>query len=191
MGEVYLAEDTELGREVALKVLPAIQDDDAERVERFRREARAVASLNHPNIVTLFNVEEVEGRRLLVMERVKGKSLDRIIPPGGLALAEVFAFAIPMADALAAAHDKGITHRDLKPANVMINDEGQVKVLDFGLAKLAAEGAGTVSLEDAATEAPTQSAALTGEGTVMGTAPYMSPEQLKGREVDLRAKHTG
>ena len=186
MGEVYLAEDTELGREVALKVLPAIQEDDPERLERFRREARAVASLNHPNIVTLFNVEEVEGRRLLVMERVKGKSLDRIIPPGGLALAEVFASAIPMADALAAAHDKGITHRDLKPANVMINDEGQVKVLDFGLAKLAAEGAGTVTLEDAATEAPTQSAALTGEGTVMGTAPYMSPEQLKGKEVDLR-----
>ena len=186
MGEVYLAEDTELGREVALKVLPAIQEDNPERLERFRREARAVASLNHPNIVTLFNVEEAEGRRLLVMERVKGKSLDRIIPPGGLPLAEVFTYAIPMADALAAAHEKGITHRDLKPANVMINDDGQVKVLDFGLAKLAAEGVVPVSLEDAATEAPTQSAALTGEGTVMGTAPYMSPEQLKGKEVDLR-----
>ncbi len=186
MGEVYLAEDTELGREVALKVLPPVAEGSPERLERFRREARAVASLNHPNIVTLFNVEEAEGRRLLVMERVEGQSLDRLIPPGGMPLAEVFAYAIPMADALAAAHEKGITHRDLKPANVMVTVEGQVKVLDFGLAKLAADS-GSIPVEDAATEAPTRSAALTGEGTVMGTAPYMSPEQLKGREVDSRS----
>ncbi len=185
MGEVYLAEDTELGREVALKVMPAVMEENPERLERFRREARAVASLNHPNIVTLFNVEEAEGRRLIVMERVEGKSLDRLIPPGGLPLAEVFAYAIPMADALAAAHEKGITHRDLKPANVMVTEDGQIKVLDFGLAKLATE-TGPIALQDAATEAPTQSAALTGEGTVMGTAPYMSPEQLKGVEVDSR-----
>ncbi len=186
MGEVYLAEDTELGREVALKVLPPVAEESAERLERFRREARAVASLNHPNIVTLFNVEEAEGRRLIVMERVEGKSLDRLIPPGGMPLAEVFDYAIPMADALAAAHEKGITHRDLKPANVMVSDEGQIKVLDFGLAKLATDS-GPILLQDAATEAPTQSAALTGEGTVMGTAPYMSPEQLKGVEVDSRS----
>ena len=186
MGEVYLAEDTELGREVALKVLPAVMEESPERLERFRREARAVASLNHPNIVTLFNVEEAEGRRLLVMERVEGKSLDRVLPPGGMPLAEVFAYAIPMADALAAAHAKGITHRDLKPANVMITDDGNVKVLDFGLAKLAAEATDQIAAPDAATEAPTQSAALTGEGTVMGTAPYMSPEQLSGKEVDSR-----
>ena len=185
MGEVYLAEDTELGREVALKVLPAMAEENPERLERFRREARAVASLNHPNIVTLFNVEEAEGRRLLVMERVEGKSLDRVLPPGGMPLAEVFAYAIPTADALAAAHEKGITHRDLKPANVMITSDGSVKVLDFGLAKLATEVASTPLL-DMATEAPTESAALTGEGTVMGTAPYMSPEQLKGIEVDSR-----
>ncbi len=185
MGEVYLAEDTELGREVALKVLPVMAEDNPERLERFRREARAVASLNHPNIVTLFNVEEAEGRRLLVMERVEGKSLDRILPRGGMPLAEVFAYAIPIADALAAAHEKGITHRDLKPANVMITNDGNVKVLDFGLAKLATE-VGSTPLLDMATEAPTESAALTGEGTVMGTAPYMSPEQLKGVEVDSR-----
>jgi serine/threonine protein kinase len=158
MGEVYLAEDTELGREVALKVLPPIMEESPERLERFRREARAVASLNHPNIVTLFNVEEARGRHLLVMERVRGKSLDRIIPPGGMPLAEVFAYAIPMADALAAAHEKGITHRDLKPANVMITDDGQVKVLDFGLAKLAVEGLDQIPVEDAATAAPTEAA---------------------------------
>ena len=136
MGEVYLAEDTELGREVALKVMPPVAEESPERLERFRREARAVASLNHPNIVTLFNIEEAEGRRLIVMERVEGKGLDRLIPPGGMPLAEVFAYAIPMADALAAAHEKGITHRDLKPANVMVTGDGQVKVLDFGLSKL-------------------------------------------------------
>jgi len=141
-----------------------------------------VASLNHPNIVTLFNVEEAEGRHLLVMERVRGKSLDRIIPPGGMPLAEVFACAIPMADALAAAHEKGITHRDLKPANVMITDDGQVKVLDFGLAKLTVDALDEVG----SGEAPTVAATLTGEGAVMGTAPYMSPEQLSGKEVDSR-----
>jgi len=186
MGEVYLAEDTELGREVALKILPPMAEASPERLERFRREARAVASLNHPNIVTLFNVEESDGRRLIIMERVEGKSLDRLIPPGGMPLAEVFSYAIPMADALASAHDKGITHRDLKPANVMVTAEGQIKVLDFGLAKLAAE-TGPISFEDAPTEVPTRSAALTGEGMVMGTAPYMSPEQLKGQEVDPRS----
>jgi serine/threonine-protein kinase len=186
MGEVYLAEDMDLGREVALKVLAPTMDESPGRLERFRREARAVASLNHPNIVTLFNMEEAEGRRLLVMERVKGTSLDRMISSGGMPLAEVFAYAIPMADALAAAHEKGITHRDLKPANVMITDDGQVKVLDFGLAKLTAEGLDQIPIEDAATAAPTQPAALTGEGTVMGTAPYMSPEQLSGKEVDPR-----
>ena len=186
MGEVYLAEDTELGREVALKVLAPTIEESPERLERFRREARAVASLNHPNIVTLFNVEEAEGRRFLVMERVQGTSLDRMISSGGMPLAEVFAYAIPTADALAAAHEKGITHRDLKPANVMITDDGQVKVLDFGLAKLTAEGLDQIPIEDAATAAPTQPAALTGEGTVMGTAPYMSPEQLSGKEVDPR-----
>ncbi len=145
-----------------------------------------MASLNHPNIVTLFNVEEAEGRRLIVMERVEGKSLDRVLPPGGMPLAEVFGYAIPMADALAAAHEKGITHRDLKPANVMVTNDGNVKVLDFGLAKLAAESLDQIPAPDAATEAPTQSAALTAEGTVMGTAPYMSPEQLSGKEVDSR-----
>ena len=190
MGEVYLAEDTELGRKVALKVLPEAMASNPERLERFRREARAVAALDHPNIVTIFNVEEASGRRLLVMELIDGESLDRVVPPQGLPLARVFEIAVPMADALAAAHDKGITHRDLKPSNVMVTSDGRVKVLDFGLAKLALETAGTPD-DDAETElAPVGEAmaaeALTGEGTVMGTAPYMSPEQLQGKPVDSR-----
>jgi serine/threonine-protein kinase len=186
MGEVYLAEDTELGREVALKLLPPALAEKPERLERFKREARAVAALDHPNIVTIYNVEEAEGRRLLVMERVKGKSLDQLIPGTGLPLDQVFDIAIPMADALAAAHEKGITHRDFKPANVMVNEAGQVKVLDFGLAKLAAEAKEETD-EHAETEiAPTAAEPLTGEGVVMGTAPYMSPEQLQGLAVDSR-----
>ncbi len=185
MGQVYLAEDTELGRQVALKVLPPALAEAPERLERFRREARAVAALNHPNIVTIFNVEEVEGQRLLIMELVSGKSLDQLIPPQGLPLPKVFEIAIPMADALAAAHERGITHRDLKPANVMVTDAGQVKVLDFGLAKLAAE-APKASDQDAETELAPADAPLTGEGVVMGTAPYMSPEQLQGLPVDSR-----
>ena len=186
MGEVYLAEDTELGREVALKILPPALAENPERLERFRREARAVAALNHRNIVTIYNVEEVEGRRLLVMERVNGRSLDKIIPRQGLALERVFEIAVPMADALAAAHERGITHRDLKPSNVMVTEGGTVKVLDFGLAKLAAEAAAPDEV-DGATQAATRTATLTGEGTVMGTAPYMSPEQLSGKAVDHRS----
>lgn len=134
MGEVYLAEDTELGRRVAVKVLPRALAGNADRLERFRREARAVAALNHPNIVTIFNVEEAGGRRLLVMEHIEGRSLDRLIPAHGMPLERVFEIAVPLADALAAAHEEGITHRDLKPANVMVTTDGTVKVLDFGRA---------------------------------------------------------
>jgi serine/threonine-protein kinase len=184
MGEVYLAEDTELERNVALKVLPPSMADDPERLERFKREARAVAALNHPNIVTIYNVEEEGGRRFLIMEHIDGDSLDRIVPPGGLPLAKVFDIAVPIADALAAAHERGIVHRDLKPANVMVTGDGRVKVLDLGLAKLAIEA--IMPSEDQATQAAEPTAALTGEGTVMGTAPYMSPEQLQAHEVDHR-----
>jgi serine/threonine protein kinase/TolB-like protein/Flp pilus assembly protein TadD len=184
MGEVYLAEDTELERNVALKVLPPSMADDPERLERFKREARAVAALNHPNIVTIYNVEEEGGRRFLIMEHIDGDSLDRIVPPGGLPLAKVFDIAVPIADALVAAHERGIVHRDLKPANVMVTADGRVKVLDFGLAKLAIEA--IMPSEDQATQAAEPTAALTGEGTVMGTAPYMSPEQLQAHDVDHR-----
>jgi TolB-like protein/tetratricopeptide (TPR) repeat protein len=191
MGEVYLAEDTELGREVAVKVLPEAMAGSQERLERFRREARAVAALNHPNIVTIFNVEEAEGKRLLVMEHVRGRSLDRRIGGHDLPLPQIFDIAIPIAEALAAAHQRGITHRDLKPSNVMVDEESSptlVKVLDFGLAKLA-EGAGEGLPGALVTEAETarQPTPLTGVGTVMGTAPYMSPEQLQGKPVDHRS----
>jgi len=185
MGEVYLAEDTTLKRKVALKVLPASMADDPARLERFQREAEAIAALNHPNIVTIHSVEDHEGIRFLTMELVEGESLDRKVAPGGLALAEVFDIGVAIADALAAAHDKGIVHRDLKPANVMVTKEGRVKVLDFGLAKLAA-GPEAAHQAGATTEAATKHASLTGEGMIVGTVPYMSPEQLSGKAVDHR-----
>ena len=135
MGEVYLAEDTTLDRQVALKVLPPELADDADRRARFTREARAVAALNHPNIVTVHSVEESGGVHFITMELVKGKTLAELLPRQGFALGRFFEIAIPLADALAAAHQQGIAHRDLKPANVMVSDDGRVKVLDFGLAK--------------------------------------------------------
>jgi len=191
MGAVYRATDTKLNRQVALKVLPAELASDADRLERFRREAQAVAALNHPNIVTLFSVEEDGPTHFLTMELVEGASLDRVVPPGGLQLARVFDIGMALADALSAAHEKGIVHRDLKPANVMVTKDGRVKVLDFGLAKLAAAGAqwsGGEGLEASsmATAAHPRDESLTQAGTVMGTAPYMSPEQLKGQALDHR-----
>jgi len=193
MGEIYLAEDRELGRQVAIKVLPEELADDTERLERFKREARAVAALNHPNIVTIHEVGEValgedvpepgvgqpRSFHFLVMELVEGDSLDHLIPEGGVALDKFFDITIPLADALAAAHDKGITHRDLKPANIMVTTEGQVKILDFGLAKLQQQA------EDG-THSDSVTAALTREGRVVGTVPYMSPEQVSGQTVDHR-----
>jgi serine/threonine protein kinase len=132
MGEVYRAEDARLGREVAFKVLP-------ERLARFQREAKTVAALSHPNIVTIFSVEEANGVHFLTMELVSGKTLDDLLSAGGLSLDRFFAVAMPIADAVASAHARDIVHRDLKPANVMVTDEGdRVKVLDFGLAKLSA-----------------------------------------------------
>ena len=136
MGEVYLAEDLKLGRQVALKVLAAHVAADPERRERFEREARTIAALNHPNIVTIHSVEEDQGLLFLTMELVEGKTLAELITPGGMALDRLLTLAIPLADAVGAAHQRAITHRDLKPANVMISDGGCVKVLDFGLAKL-------------------------------------------------------
>jgi len=139
MGAVFLAEDTKLGRSVALKVLPPEMAASADRLSRFQREARSVAALNHPHIVTLHSVEEDGGIHFLTMELVEGESLDRTLPPGGLPLARVFDVGIALADALAAAHEKGIVHRDLKPANVMVTKNGRIKILDFGLAKLNAD----------------------------------------------------
>jgi TolB-like protein/tetratricopeptide (TPR) repeat protein len=180
MGQVYLAEDEKLGREVALKVLPPEVAGDADRLERFEREARTVASLNHPSIVTLHSIEESEGLRFITMERVRGRTLRQVIPPGGLGTRQFFHLAIPLADALAAAHQQGITHRDLKPDNVMVTDEGRVKVLDFGLAK-ARESALSAESEDARTASVTQ------DGRILGTVAYMSPEQAQGLVVDHRS----
>src|SRR5579863_4079742 len=172
MGEVYRATDTKLGREVALKVLPVEMASDPDRLARFQREARAVAALNHPHIVTIYSVEEAEGIHFLTMELVEGLSLDRRIAAGGLPVSQIIEIAGALADALAAAHEKGIVHRDLKPANVMVTNEGRVKVLDFGLAKDV--GAET------STDATLTSAGRTQAGIVMGTLDYMSPEQVSG-----------
>ena len=180
MGEVYLAEDTTLKRQVALKVLPPDLAGSQERLDRFQREAEALAALDHPNIVTIHTVEEAEGVRFLTMQRVEGERLSEKIPKGGMSLRRVFEVAIPLADALAAAHDKGVIHRDLKPGNIMVTREGRVKVLDFGLAKLRLE-----SDRIEASELPTEP--LTEEGRILGTIPYMSPEQLEGKDLDSRS----
>src|SRR3954464_3217987 len=136
MGEVYRARDTRLGREVAIKVLPADRVSDAHRRRRFVQEARAASSLNHPHIITIYEIESADDNDFIVMEYVRGESLDALIPRHGMGLGEVLRIAISVADALAAAHARGIIHRDLKPANVIIGTDGAVKVLDFGLAKL-------------------------------------------------------
>jgi eukaryotic-like serine/threonine-protein kinase len=178
MGEVYRATDTKLGREVALKVLPQEVARDPERLARFQREARAVAALNHPNVVTLYSVEECDGVHFLTMELIEGQQLDRLISANGLPVERIVEIASALAEALAAAHEKGIVHRDLKPANVMVSKEGRVKVLDFGLAREA----GT----DTSNDLTLTSAGRTEAGMVMGTPAYMSPEQLSGRVLDHR-----
>ncbi len=180
MGEVFLAEDVTLDREVALKILPAAMAADPGRLERFQREARAIAALNHPNIVTIHSVEEVEGVRFLTMERVEGESLETRVVRGGMPFKEFMEIARPLVEALCAAHEKGITHRDLKPANIMVTEDGRLKVLDFGLAKLT-EDRTPQEITDIKTQALTQ------EGMVLGTVPYMSPEQLQGRQADGRS----
>jgi TolB-like protein/tetratricopeptide (TPR) repeat protein len=180
MGEVYLAEDTKLKRQVALKLLPTDMAGSQDRLERFQREAETLAALDHPNIVTIYSVEEDQGVRFLTMQLVEGKRLSELIPNGGMPVQRIFDIGIPLADALAAAHEQGVIHRDLKPGNIMVTDRGQVKVLDFGLAKLLPEVAPPRDTE-LATEP------LTAEGRLVGTMPYMSPEQLEGRDLDARS----
>ncbi len=184
MGAVYRARDTELDRDVALKLLPPDMAEDPERLERLRREAKAVAALQHPNIVAIHSIEEAEGQRFLVMELVEGKRLDELIEPGGLPLPQALDIALHLADALGAAHGKGVVHRDLKPGNVMVDRDGRVKLLDFGLAKRASDT--IVGDEGGSSLAPTRGAELTRRGEVVGTVPYMSPEQLEGRPIDPR-----
>jgi Tol biopolymer transport system component len=181
MGKVYRAKDTRLDRDVALKVLAPELVADREYRARFEREARAVAALNHPNIVTIHSVEEADGVTFFTMELVEGRTLADILQPGGLSLDQFFRVAIPLADALSSAHAKGITHRDLKPSNIMLDREGRVKILDFGLAKLTRLGLGS----DAATALLAEP--ITGKGHIVGTVAYMSPEQAEGRDVDARS----
>lgn len=180
MGEVYRATDTKLGREVALKLMPAEMASDPRRLERFRREAKALAALDHPGVVTVHSVEEADGEHFLTMQLVEGQPLDRLIPESGLPIERLLEIGDGLADALAAAHDKGIIHRDLKPANVMVTHGGRVKILDFGLARMTK----TLHAEHDGSELSTE--LLTREGVVMGTVPYMSPEQVSGHGADPR-----
>jgi len=184
MGEVYRAKDTKLGREIAIKVLPPQMTDDPERVARFSREARTLASLNHGNIAALHGVENIDGHHFLVMELIEGESLEQMLAGGALELTEALNIARQIADGLEEAHENGIVHRDLKPANIMLTPEGRVKVLDFGLAR-AYQGEGVN--ESVTDMSPTITAAMTQAGTILGTAAYMSPEQARGKGVDRRS----
>ncbi len=179
MGEVYAAEDSRLNRLVALKVLPRELSADPERLQRFQREARALAALNHPGIVTIYGVEEADGVHFLAMELVEGQTLADLLPRDGFPLPRLLSIAVALSDAVGAAHQRGIVHRDLKPGNVMIASDGRLKVLDFGLAKHE-------SLRDAATEEAT-TRRLTAQHQILGTAAYMSPEQAQGLPTDSRS----
>jgi eukaryotic-like serine/threonine-protein kinase len=185
MGEVYKARDTRLGREVAVKVLPESVASDPERLARFEREARLVASLNHPHIAAIYGLEDSTSVKALVLELVEGPTLQDRIAVGPIPVEEALAIARQMAEALEAAHEKGIIHRDLKPPNVKLTEEGKVKILDFGLAKALDPIAGASSPD--MTHSPTITAAATQAGVVLGTAAYMSPEQARGRAADRRS----
>jgi serine/threonine protein kinase len=183
MGEVYQAKDTKLGRDVAIKVLPEEFALDKDRVARFQREAKLLASLNHPNIAAIHGLEESEGTHFLVMELIEGDKLRDRIKSGPIPVEEALKLALQMAEGLEAAHEKGIIHRDLKPANIKVTPDGKVKILDFGLAKAYVGDQENMSPMDS----PTISAAATQQGVILGTAAYMSPEQAKGKSVDKRA----
>jgi len=192
MGEVYLAHDTQLRRPVALKLLPANFTQDEDRLRRFEQEAYAASALNHPNILTIYEIGHVDATRFMAMEYVEGETLRQHIsrsnvsgegqlPGSGIKLSEALDIAIQIASALAAAQTAGIAHRDIKPENLMLRRDGYIKVLDFGLAKLTEQPASTD------TEAPTRAMVNTSPGAVMGTVNYMSPEQASGQAVDSRS----
>jgi serine/threonine protein kinase len=183
MGEVWRAKDTKLGREVAIKTLPAEFAQDTDRLARFEREAKLLASLNHPNIAAIHGFEEDNGTHFLVMELVEGDTLADRVGRGAIPVEESLKLALQIADALKAAHEKGVIHRDLKPANIKVTDDNSVKVLDFGLAKAVAGE----EVEQNPSNSPTLSMQATQQGMILGTAAYMSPEQAKGRAVDKRA----
>src|SRR5437588_3748429 len=181
MGEVYRARDTKLGRDVAIKVLPAAFSADTERLRRFEQEAQAAGALNHPNILVIFHIGTHDGAPYIVSELLEGETLRERLAGAALPQRKAIDYALQIAKGLAAAHEKGIVHRDIKPDNIFITDDGRVKILDFGLAKLTSATDGTSQ-----TEVPTRKV-NTDPGTVMGTMGYMSPEQLKGHPVDHRS----
>jgi serine/threonine-protein kinase len=183
MGEVYQAKDLKLGRNVAIKVLPGEFAQDPDRVSRFRREAKLLASLNHPNIAAIHGLEESGGTNFLVLELVEGETLADHVKRGPIPVEDSLKLGLQIAEALEAAHEKGVIHRDLKPANIKVTPDGKVKVLDFGLAKAFAGEQADLNLSNS----PTLSNAATQQGVILGTAAYMSPEQARGKSVDKRA----
>ena len=183
MGVVYEAEDTKLSRKVAVKVLPEVFTADPERLARFEREARVLASLNHPNIAAIYGVEEADGWRFLVLELVEGETLAERLSKGPLPVEEALEFCLQIAEGLEGAHERNIIHRDLKPSNVKITPGGKVKILDFGLARAAYDQISEIDL----VKSPTITADMTRPGVILGTAPYVSPEQARGKSVDKRA----
>src|SRR5213083_2538647 len=183
MGEVYRARDTKLKREVAIKILPEAFLRDSERVSRFQREAEVLASLNHPNVAAIYDLQEADGSRYLVLELVEGETLADRIARGPIPVEEALDIAKDICEALEAAHEKGIIHRDLKPANVKIAADGKVKVLDFGLAKAIENTPSPATMSNSRT----LSVAATQAGMILGTAAYMSPEQAKGFQADARS----
>jgi serine/threonine protein kinase len=182
MGEVYRARDTRLGREIALKILPESFAHESDRLHRFEQEARAVAALNHPNILAVFDIGQHDGSPFLVSELLEGESLRAVLDRGALPQRKTIEYGVQIAQGLAAAHEKGFVHRDLKPENIFVTKDGRIKILDFGLGKLAQKPSASAAESEGITRTLSQMAA----GAVVGTASYMAPEQVRGDAVDPR-----